>query len=63
MIDNGITLTGGGALLTGLDGIIHKEMQLPVTLVPQPLSCVALGIGMLLEDVALLERVVLAIEQ
>lgn len=63
MIDNGITLTGGGALLTGLDEMIHKEMQLPVTLVPNPLSCVALGIGTLLEDVALLERVALALEQ
>ncbi len=62
MIDNGITLTGGGALLTGLDEIIRKEMQLPVTLVPHPLSCVALGIGALLEDVALLERVALELE-
>ncbi|MGH7392526.1 MAG: rod shape-determining protein [Candidatus Rokuibacteriota bacterium] len=57
MIDNGVTLTGGGALLTGLDEIVRKEMHVPVTLVQHPLSCVALGIGALLDDVDLLERV------
>jgi len=59
MIDNGITLTGGGALLAGLDEILRKEMKLPVTLVHHPLSCVARGIGALFHDAALLERVAL----
>ena len=59
MIDNGITLTGGGALLSGLDEILRKEMKLPVTLVHHPLSCVARGIGALFHDAALLERVAL----
>jgi rod shape-determining protein MreB len=59
MVDNGIVLTGGGALLVGLDEIIRKETYLPVTIAPNPLSCVALGIGALLDDIPLLERVAL----
>jgi rod shape-determining protein MreB and related proteins len=59
MLDNGVTLTGGGALLTGLDEIIRKETYLPVTIAPNPLSCVALGVGALLDDIDLLERVAL----
>ena len=59
MLDNGVTLTGGGALLTGLDDIIRKETYLPVTIAANPLSCVALGVGALLDDIDLLERVAL----
>jgi rod shape-determining protein MreB len=59
MVDNGIVLTGGGALLYGLDEIIHKETYLPVSIAANPLSCVALGLGALLEDIPLLERVAL----
>jgi rod shape-determining protein MreB and related proteins len=59
MLDNGVTLTGGGALLTGLDEIIRKETYLPVTIAANPLSCVALGVGALLDDIDLLERVAL----
>ena len=59
MVDSGIVLTGGGALLTGLDEVIHKETHLPVTVAPEPLSCVARGLGALAEDIGLLERVAL----
>ena len=59
MVDNGIVLTGGGALLTGLDEVIRKETYLPVTIAPNPLLCVALGVGSLLDDIDLLERVAL----
>jgi rod shape-determining protein MreB len=59
MVDNGIVLTGGGALLTGLDDLIRKETYLPVSIAPNPLSCVVMGLGSLLEDVPLLERVAL----
>jgi len=59
MVDGGIVLTGGGALLTGLDEIIHKETHLPVTIAAGPLSCVARGLGALLGDIGLLERVAL----
>jgi len=60
MVDSGIVLTGGGALLKGLDEIIHKETHLPVTVAAEPLSCVARGLGSLLGDIDLLERVALA---
>ena len=59
MVDNGIVLTGGGALLVGLDEIIRKETYLPVTVAANPLSCVALGLGKLLDDIPLLGRVAL----
>ena len=59
MVDNGIVLTGGGALLVGLDEIIRKETYLPVALAANPLQCVALGLGKLLDDIPLLERVAL----
>jgi rod shape-determining protein MreB and related proteins len=59
MVDNGIVLTGGGALLVGLDETIRKETYLPVTVADNPLSCVALGLGKLLDDIPLLERVAL----
>jgi rod shape-determining protein MreB and related proteins len=59
MVDNGIVLTGGGALLVGLDDIIRKETYLPVSVADNPLQCVALGLGKLLDDIPLLERVAL----
>ena len=59
MVDSGIVLTGGGALLVGLDEIVHKETHLPVTVAAEPLSCVARGLGALLDDIGMLERVAL----
>ena len=43
IIDHGITLTGGGALLRGLDQLIHKETGMPVFIAEYPLDCVADG--------------------
>lgn len=45
IIDHGITLTGGGALLRGLDQLIHKETGMPVFIAEYPLDCVAEGHG------------------
>jgi len=59
MVDSGIVLTGGGALLAGLDEIVHKETHLPVTVAAEPLACVARGLGALLDDIGMLERVAL----
>ena len=46
---NGITLTGGGALLHGLAEFINQQMDLPVKIASDPLSCVALGTGKVLD--------------
>ena len=50
IIDNGITLTGGGSLLRGIDAVIADETGLPVCVADNPMQCVALGAGMALED-------------
>ena len=52
IIDHGITLTGGGALLRGLDDLIKKETGMPVYIAENPLDCVALGTGRVLEGVS-----------
>lgn len=51
IIDNGITLTGGGALLRGLDRLIYQETGMNVYVAENPLDCVALGTGIVLEDI------------
>ena len=48
--DQGIMLTGGGALLQGLDEVLRDETGLPVTVADDPLTCVALGTGRALEE-------------
>ena len=53
IIDHGITLTGGGALLRGLDVLINKETGMPVYVAENPLDCVALGTGRSLENHAI----------
>ncbi len=50
IIDHGITLTGGGALLRGLDILINKVTGMPVYIAENPLDCVALGTGKSLEN-------------
>ncbi len=57
MVDTGITLTGGGALLRGLDGLLHAETALPITVSADPLTCVVRGAGQLLDTLDLLRRV------
>lgn len=53
IIDHGITLTGGGAMLRGLDKLINKVTGMPVYIAENPLDCVALGTGKSLENPAL----------
>ncbi len=50
IIDQGITLTGGGALLPGLDQLISEKTGIPVNIGPDPLDCVANGTGHVLEN-------------
>ncbi len=56
IVDRGIVLAGGGALLRGLDDRISRETGLPVTVADDPLSAVALGSGRALENLDLLQR-------
>ncbi|MBQ6092187.1 MAG: rod shape-determining protein, partial [Clostridia bacterium] len=53
IMDAGIMLTGGGALLRGLDKLIAQETGMPVNIADNPLDCVADGTGIYLESDAL----------
>ncbi|MDF3291063.1 rod shape-determining protein [Streptomyces silvisoli] len=57
IMDRGIVLTGGGALLRGLDERLRTELQMPVITAEKPLDCVAIGTGKCVEDFASLKRV------
>jgi len=57
IFDRGIVLTGGGALLNGLDRRLSAETGLPVSIADSPLTSVVMGTGKLLVDFALLRRV------
>ena len=57
IIDQGITLAGGGALIRGLDKLINKETGMPVNIAESPLDCVADGTGKVLEDIDKLHEV------
>lgn len=50
VIDQGITMTGGGSLLRGIDTVIQDSTGLPVRIADDPMSCVALGAGRTLEE-------------
>lgn len=49
IIESGAVLTGGGALLDGLDQLLAAQLQIPVSIAENPLECVALGTGLMLE--------------
>jgi rod shape-determining protein MreB len=59
IVDKGIVLTGGGALLSNLDYVLRYATGLPVSIADDPLSCVALGSGRALEEMRMLRNVVI----
>ncbi|RNF40324.1 rod shape-determining protein MreB [Planococcus salinus] len=56
IIDRGIVLTGGGALLHGLDHLLAEELKVPVFVSEDPLNCVVKGTGILLENMSKTSR-------
>jgi rod shape-determining protein MreB and related proteins len=50
IIDKGVMITGGGALLHGIDKLLAEELKIPVLISEEPMSCVAKGTGLLLEN-------------
>jgi len=59
IVDRGIVLAGGGALLHGLDSFIREKTGLPVIVAEDPLTAVARGVGKMLDELDLLKRVAL----
>jgi len=57
IVDKGIVLTGGGALLGNLDFVLRHATGLPVSIADEPLSCVAMGTGRCLEEMRTLKQV------
>ena len=57
IVDKGIVLTGGGALLGNLDYVLRYATGLPVSIADGPLSCVAMGTGRALEEMKKLRHV------
>jgi rod shape-determining protein MreB len=59
IVDSGIVLTGGGALLKNLDKLLREESGLPITITEDPLSTVVLGCGKALESIDILKQVMI----
>ncbi|TXR89768.1 rod shape-determining protein [Bacillus sp. BF9-10] len=51
IIDRGVILTGGGALLHGIDMLLAEELKVPVLIAENPMHCVAVGTGIMLENI------------
>jgi rod shape-determining protein MreB and related proteins len=60
IMDRGIMLTGGGALLSGLDKLIKEETGMSVSIAENPLDCVVMGAGKVLEEIEVLKKVLIS---
>ncbi|WP_077307164.1 rod shape-determining protein [Terribacillus halophilus] len=56
IIDRGIILTGGGAMLHGIDQLLAEQLKVPVFIAEEPMDCVAKGTGIMLENIDKLEK-------
>lgn len=56
IIDRGVILTGGGALLHGIDMLLAEELKVPVLIAEDPMQCVAIGTGIMLDNIDRLPR-------
>ncbi|TET54209.1 MAG: rod shape-determining protein, partial [Desulfobacteraceae bacterium] len=57
VVDKGIVLTGGGALLKNLDVLLREETRLPITITDDPITTVVLGAGKVLDNLSLLKEI------
>jgi rod shape-determining protein MreB len=57
VVDKGIVLTGGGALLKNLDALLREETRLPITITDDPLTTVVMGAGKALDNLSLLKEI------
>ena len=60
IMDRGIVLTGGGALMTGLDERLRHETGMPIIVADRPLECVVLGSGKCVEEFDALQQVLVS---
>jgi rod shape-determining protein MreB len=60
IMDKGIMMTGGGSLLDGLDELIRQETGMPVKIADNPLDCVVLGAGKVINEIDTLKRVAIS---
>ena len=56
IIDRGVILTGGGALLHGIDMLLAEELKVPVLIAEDPMQCVGIGTGIMLDNIDRLPR-------
>jgi rod shape-determining protein MreB len=61
IVDRGIVMTGGGSLLRGIDMLLREATNLPITVAEDPLTCVVLGTGKILDDPTLYEKVLMSV--
>ena len=57
VVDKGIVLTGGGALLKNLDALLREETRLPITIADDPLTTVVVGAGKVLDNLSILKEI------
>ena len=63
IIEQGIMLTGGGALLEGIDRLIMEETGIPVKIAEDPLDCVAIGTGLALDNIEVLKKTLYSVKK
>lgn len=56
IIDRGVILTGGGALMHGIDQLLSEELKVPVFVADEPMNCVARGTGIMLQDIDKIDK-------